>query len=82
MGAILTKMAILEIGKLLFHGYRILHGAILTEMIILKQNNIHLIFWDRRSNVIWETYIDPKNSDNASIPKDLKVNVCKLQSDN
>ena len=39
-------------GKLIIHGYIILHGAILTEMNILKRDIIHLIFWDRRSDLL------------------------------
>ena len=37
--------------KLAMHGYKSVN-VILTEMNILKRENVFLIFWDRRVNVI------------------------------
>ena len=38
--------------KLIIHGLKILHGAILTKMKILRREIMYFIFWVRRINVI------------------------------
>ena len=51
----LNENGIFRYGKLIIHGCRILYWGILTEMNILKREIsqiTHLIFWDRKINVI------------------------------